>query len=64
MAGEHLHFITDDRKAGGHVLEVTAQDVEMQMAVVANVHIELPTNEDFNTAKLVTDDEGVKKVEG
>lgn len=64
VAGEHLHFITDDRKAGGHVLEVTADKVEMQMAVASNVHVELPTSDDFNAAKLVTDDAGVKEVEG
>jgi alpha-acetolactate decarboxylase len=64
VAGEHLHFIKKDRKAGGHVLEVTAEEVEMQMAVASNVHVELPTSEDFNAAKLVTDDAGVKEVEG
>lgn len=64
VAGEHLHFIKKDRKAGGHVLEVEAEKVEMQMAVVSNVHVELPTSDDFNAAKLVTDDAGVKEVEG
>ena len=64
VAGEHLHFITDDHKAGGHLLEVKAKKVEMQMAIVANVHVELPTTEDFNNAKLTTDDAGLKKVEG
>ena len=54
----------ENRKAGGHVLEVTADQVEMKMAVASNVHIELPTSDDFNAAKLVTDDAGVKKVEG
>ncbi|KAK3067949.1 hypothetical protein LTR53_014848 [Teratosphaeriaceae sp. CCFEE 6253] len=64
VAGEHLHFIDGERKAGGHVLEVRAEGVEMQMAVASNVHVELPTSEDFNTASLVTDDAGVQKVEG
>jgi alpha-acetolactate decarboxylase len=64
VAGEHLHFINHDRTAGGHVLEVRAESVEMQMAVASNVHIELPTNKDFNLAKLETDDAGVKEVEG
>lgn len=64
VAGEHLHFITKDRKAGGHVLEATAKEVEIQMAVASNVHVELPTTDDFNAAKLVTDDAGVKEVEG
>nr|POF12869.1 alpha-acetolactate decarboxylase [Quercus suber] len=64
VAGEHLHFIQQDRKAGGHVLEVKAEKVEMQMAVASNVHVELPTSDDFNKAQLVTDDAGVKEVEG
>lgn len=64
VAGEHLHFIRADRGAGGHVLEVRAKAVEMQMAVASNVHVELPTSEDFNAAKLLTDDAGVKEVEG
>ena len=64
VAGEHLHFIKKDRSAGGHVLEVRAEKVEMQMAVASNVHVELPTSEDFNQANLVTDDAGVKEVEG
>jgi alpha-acetolactate decarboxylase len=64
VAGEHLHFIKSNRSAGGHVLEVEASEVEMQMAVASNVHVELPTSEDFNAAKLVTDDAGVKAVEG
>lgn len=64
VAGEHLHFIDDKRSAGGHVLEAKAAAVDIQMAIASNVHIELPTSEDFNTAKLVTDDAGVKQVEG
>lgn len=64
VAGEHLHFINEDRTAGGHVLEVEAKQVEMKMAVASNVHVELPTSEDFDAATLITDDEGVKKVEG
>lgn len=64
VAGEHLHFVNDERSAGGHVLEVKAREVSMQMAVASNVHIELPTTEDFNEAKLVTDDAGMKAVEG
>jgi len=59
-----LHFIDADRTIGGHVLEIKAEQVEMQMAVASNVHVELPTTEDFNAASLVTDDEGVQRVEG
>ncbi|CAK3891916.1 alpha-acetolactate decarboxylase like [Lecanosticta acicola] len=64
VAGEHLHFMRKDKQAGGHVLELRANKVEMQMAVASNVHVELPTSDDFNAASLVTDDEGVKSAEG
>ncbi|KAF8858826.1 alpha-acetolactate decarboxylase [Acephala macrosclerotiorum] len=64
VAGEHLHFIAKDRSAGGHVLEISAENVEMAMATASNIHIELPTSDDFNDAKLTVDDEGIKKVEG
>lgn len=64
VAGEHLHFIAKDRSAGGHVLEMSATEVEMGMATASNIHVELPTSNDFNEAKLVVDDEGIKGVEG
>ncbi|KAI9666300.1 MAG: hypothetical protein M1821_004235 [Bathelium mastoideum] len=64
VAGEHLHFLQADHKAGGHVLEVRARKVSIAMALASNVHVELPTTEDFNAATLVTDDAGVKDVEG
>lgn len=35
------------------MLEVHATQVSFHIAVASNVHIELPTSEDFNAAKLV-----------
>jgi len=64
VAGDHLHFIAKDLSAGGHVLEVTAENVEMSMATASNIHIELPTSSDFDKANLVVDDEGIRNVEG
>jgi alpha-acetolactate decarboxylase len=65
VAGEHMHFIDSERKIGGHVLELQAEDeVAMGIATVNNVHIELPTSDRFNAAKLSTDDVGLKSVEG
>lgn len=64
VAGEHLHFIKQDRSAGGHVLDLRGKGLMFKVAVASNVHVELPTSDDFNDAKLVTDDAGVKEVEG
>lgn len=64
VAGEHMHFIDRDKKIGGHVLELEATDVAMGIATVNNLHIELPTSDKFNAAKMSTDDVGLKSVEG
>lgn len=64
VAGQHLHFIDHDRSIGGHVLEISAHDVSMGIAVASNVHVELPTSEDFNAATLLVDDAGIRRVEG
>ena len=64
VAGERLHFIKKDRSAGGHVLDLRGKELTFKVAVASNVHVELPTSDDFNDAKLVTDDAGVKEVEG
>ena len=65
VAGEHLHFISDDRTFGGHVLELIAEEeVKFEVATIADVHIELPRTEAFGKAKMQTDDEGLRSVEG
>ncbi|RMZ80576.1 hypothetical protein DV738_g2732, partial [Chaetothyriales sp. CBS 135597] len=64
VAGEHMHFIDADRKVGGHVLEFSDADVRLAVATLNNVHIELPTSDKFNQARMETDDKGLKAVEG
>lgn len=65
VAGEHMHFIDEERKAGGHVLELKSEGtVKIGVAVINNVHIELPKSRSFNAANMKTDDSGVKGVEG
>ncbi|RKU48519.1 hypothetical protein DL546_006635 [Coniochaeta pulveracea] len=66
VAGDHLHFITDDRKRGGHMLGFeTEGEVEVQVAGMWRVELELPKDdEEFENAKLVGDNEGIKAVEG
>lgn len=65
VAGEHMHFIDGDRKAGGHVLEmISEKEVNVGIAVVNNVHIELPTSQKFNDAKMATDSAGIGGIEG
>jgi acetolactate decarboxylase len=40
-AGYHLHFITSDRSAGGHVLSFSAEDVDVALDETYEVHIDI-----------------------
>ena len=66
MAGEHMHFISDDRERGGHILAMeTDGEVDVQVAVMTKFHVELPTGDDeFNTADLKLNEKGIAAVEG
>ncbi|RMZ41062.1 alpha-acetolactate decarboxylase [Aspergillus flavus] len=47
VAGFHLHFISDDRTAGGHVTGFEAWDVKLSVGVLKDYVVELPQDEDF-----------------
>ncbi|KAJ9156394.1 Alpha-acetolactate decarboxylase [Pleurostoma richardsiae] len=66
VAGDHLHFISEDRARGGHLLAFeTAEKVEVAVAPIWTVHLELPRDDaEFNEATLKGDSEGIKAVEG
>ncbi|KAI5460777.1 alpha-acetolactate decarboxylase [Mariannaea sp. PMI_226] len=66
VAGDHLHFITDDRQRGGHILALEAdEEVELSVAPLLKLHLELPEgDEDFNNATLIEDAKGIKVAEG
>ena len=59
VAGEHLHFISEDRGFGGHVLEIEGEGVEVAAAEVADLHVQLPKTREFNEARLGVDDGGI-----
>ncbi|KAJ9618964.1 hypothetical protein H2203_008780 [Taxawa tesnikishii (nom. ined.)] len=64
VAGNHIHFISEDRTRGGHVLDFQAKDARLSVAALKEVHLELPDSDGFNKAKLVQDSESIKAVEG
>jgi acetolactate decarboxylase len=41
-AGYHLHLITDDRQAGGHLLDCIAQNITVQIDQINNYNLVLP----------------------
>jgi len=52
VPGYHLHFITEDRTAGGHVLEFDINDAELSVDYTSELHIILPNTEEFNSLDL------------
>jgi alpha-acetolactate decarboxylase len=66
VAGDHLHFISEDRTMGGHMLSFgTVGEVDVKVAGIWKVVVELPRDdEEFDQAKLDMDREAIMKVEG
>ncbi len=63
-AGFHLHFITSDKEAGGHVLGCTTGDVKIEIDYSTGLDISLPETSDFLNADLtITDGKEVKAAE-
>lgn len=62
VPGYHLHFVTADRRRGGHVLAATPHGVEVQVDDSVDVHVELPLGVEL-TSPDATSDEALRRVE-
>ena len=56
VAGFHIHFITDDRDGGGHVVEYRLKQGRLQIGIISKLFIDLPRTEAFQNAHLNPDD--------
>jgi acetolactate decarboxylase len=52
VAGFHLHFIADDRRRGGHLLDFSAADLVTAIDVTNNFYMALPGGSDFGRADI------------
>ncbi|MCK8517759.1 acetolactate decarboxylase [Methanoculleus sp. 7T] len=52
VPGYHLHFITSDRNAGGHLLDMTVAEGSVQVDTTTNFTMVLPAGGDFWTVDL------------
>jgi alpha-acetolactate decarboxylase len=66
VAGDHLHFISEDHSRGGHLLAFeTDGEVQVEAAPMTRLVLELPMDDDeFDQAKLEKDETGIRAVEG
>ena len=63
-AGWHLHFVSKDKKYGGHVLDLDVDKAELKIDCTKGFNMQLPDTEMFPTLDLAKDQsEDIKKVE-
>ena len=63
-AGWHFHFVSDDRKKGGHVFEVQIDKAKATLTKCTQIEIQLPKEPGFDTYSLKSASESeIKKVE-
>lgn len=57
VAGLHLHFLSEDRSIGGHVLDVSLRQGRLRVSAFADLHLRLPRDGQFLTTELTHDDD-------
>jgi acetolactate decarboxylase len=64
VPGYHLHFLTGDKRAGGHVLDFEVDKAQLEICEIFNFRMFLSSEKDFLSADLTEDREKeLKKVE-
>jgi acetolactate decarboxylase len=64
VPGYHLHFITLDRSAGGHLLDFNLENASVKVDSLSGFEMALPDNEEFYQADLTEDQQAaLAKVE-
>ncbi|MEI9951275.1 MAG: acetolactate decarboxylase [Pseudomonadota bacterium] len=52
IPGYHFHFLSDDRKHGGHLLDCRASRLRLRLAALTDFHLALPESRSFLAADL------------
>jgi acetolactate decarboxylase len=55
VPGYHLHFLTDDRKGGGHVLDLRVSGLDVVLDPSCSIYLALPQQGDFMYTDLSVD---------
>lgn len=55
IPGYHFHFISDDRRHGGHLLELQAQQLQVELQIDSDLRLALPQTREFLEADLTKD---------
>ena len=63
IVGFHLHFVSDDRLLGGHVLDYALRRGTVQIDEAAELHVELPATVDPPDRDSVVDQSALRRLE-
>jgi acetolactate decarboxylase len=63
IVGFHLHFVSDDRLLGGHVLDYALRDGIVHIDEAAELHVELPAAVDPPDRDSVVDQSALRRLE-
>jgi acetolactate decarboxylase len=55
IPGYHFHFLSDDHSSGGHVLDLKADSLEIELDFQSNLRLALPETKQFLEADLSRD---------
>ncbi|MGI9197873.1 MAG: acetolactate decarboxylase [Candidatus Nanopelagicales bacterium] len=55
IAGYHIHFISDDRQHGGHVLDLVVDRLPLEIQQVTDIHLAIPETTEFLEADFSRD---------
>ena len=64
MVGSHLHFVTDDRSRGGHVLAYTVLEATAHLDTVTRLRVELPPAVSTHHDGASVDQDALQRLEG
>jgi acetolactate decarboxylase len=63
MVGSHLHFVTDDRTRGGHVLTYGVREATAQLDEGTELHVELPPAVKVPRHGVTLDQDALRRLE-
>jgi acetolactate decarboxylase len=56
VPGYHIHFITSDRKTGGHILKIAAEGLQVELMPMDNLLVRFPSTPEFAKSKKINVD--------
>lgn len=64
ITGYHFHFLSDDKKSGGHIIDFTAENLTIEIDYLNSFTVDIPQTADFNNYDFSKDRrEELKSVE-